>query len=664
MFLKSPRENRPSSKQFSPTIGVWLERFVKRLRRKAVLGLLYTLVGFSLVSTISFWTFISPSDNSISVDTRAAEVQGKPFSNFTFSNGERRALQWRDVIGHLNVEELFVVNPANKRDSEKGSARKLESPPEVTSTEKARTLFFKNIPLPVVCPELVIPSLIEKKALNLEDTRMNESEKYVLGDRVNRSKEFTAEGNRQLYKMYNLTEVRTPIMDSMSQLAVKVGNYSWFPGGHWKPNNCLPRWKVAIVIPFRDRSYHLPIVLKYLTPMLRRQLLEFAFYVVEQNNSLAFNRAMLMNVGFLESLNFSKWDCFIFHDVDHVPLSDLNYYGCSGMPRHFLSGADRWKYKLPYGDFFGAVTGFTTGNILTINGFPNVYWGWGGEDDEIWKRVKEAGLPVSRPQGPSGFYNVIKHHHKSAPVMKERLKLLSSFKQRHKTDGLTNIRYDKPHVEFHPLYTNITVNIQRIKQPPPPPQQQQQQQPQQPQQPPQQQQKQQQQQQKQQQQQQKQQKQKQQPPPRGAKEQVKGDQAQPDSKVKEMEEKSQPSDQSRDRLENAKKAAKLKMVGKILAENKLRGKAQPVQPASNQKEKDEKAQHGSDKLQEEAFELIQGLSEKKGKAPPAQPESHQKESADKPNDALKKTVELGKVIDKSLAKNETKPQLAASGKKT
>ena len=64
-----------------------------------------------------------------------------------------------------------------------------------------------------------------------------------------------------------------------------------------------------------------------------------------QNNSLAFNRAMLMNVGFLESLNFSKWDCFIFHDVDHVPLSDLNYYGCSGMPRHFLSGADRWKYK-------------------------------------------------------------------------------------------------------------------------------------------------------------------------------------------------------------------------------------------------------------------------------------------------------------------------------
>ena len=63
---RSPRENRPSSKQFSPTIGVWLERFVKRLRRKAVLGLLYTLVGFSLVSTISFWTFISPSDNSIS----------------------------------------------------------------------------------------------------------------------------------------------------------------------------------------------------------------------------------------------------------------------------------------------------------------------------------------------------------------------------------------------------------------------------------------------------------------------------------------------------------------------------------------------------------------------------------------------------------------------
>ena len=52
-----------------------------------------------------------------------------------------------------------------------------------------------------------------------------------------------------------------------------------------------------------------------------------------------------MNVGFLEALNYTLFDCFIFHDVDHIPLNYGNYYGCGGMPRHFISGVDRWKYK-------------------------------------------------------------------------------------------------------------------------------------------------------------------------------------------------------------------------------------------------------------------------------------------------------------------------------
>ena len=64
-----------------------------------------------------------------------------------------------------------------------------------------------------------------------------------------------------------------------------------------------------------------------------------------QANDLQFNRAMLMNVGFQQALNFTKWDCFIFHDVYHLPLNDANYYGCSHMPRHFISGADRWDYR-------------------------------------------------------------------------------------------------------------------------------------------------------------------------------------------------------------------------------------------------------------------------------------------------------------------------------
>lgn len=75
---------------------------------------------------------------------------------------------------------------------------------------------------------------------------------------------------------------------------------------------------------------------------------------------------------------------------------------------------------MPYDNFFGAVTGLTAGQIRAINGFPNVYWGWGGEDDEIWNRCKETGLEITRVKGPKGHYDVITHHHHSAPPSKDR----------------------------------------------------------------------------------------------------------------------------------------------------------------------------------------------------------------------------------------------------
>jgi hypothetical protein len=31
-----------------------------------------------------------------------------------------------------------------------------------------------------------------------------------------------------------------------------------------------------------------------------------------------------MNIGFLESLKFNKWDCFMLHDVDLLPMDEKN----------------------------------------------------------------------------------------------------------------------------------------------------------------------------------------------------------------------------------------------------------------------------------------------------------------------------------------------------
>ncbi|XP_030831473.1 beta-1,4-galactosyltransferase 5-like [Strongylocentrotus purpuratus] len=277
-----------------------------------------------------------------------------------------------------------------------------------------------------ICPYSDIPGQVGQRKLNLNETTTAHAEEHVFGPSAGKVRTFVKRANEILLKKLvdpktgNITHVDWLFDQVLNQETMNISNYWYLPGGHWKPMNCLPKWKVAILIPFRDRFYHLPILLQNLIPMLQKQLLEFSLFVVEQANQELFNRAMLMNVGFLESLNFTDYDCFIIHDVDYVPVDDRNYYGCSSMPRHFVSSSDTVPFRLPYGEFFGAVAGLTKANIRSINGFPNVYWGWGGEDDEIYKRVRDARLIITRHKGPITHYNVIKHHHESAPMAKDR----------------------------------------------------------------------------------------------------------------------------------------------------------------------------------------------------------------------------------------------------
>ena len=53
-----------------------------------------------------------------------------------------------------------------------------------------------------------------------------------------------------------------------------------------------------------------------------------------------------MNVGFKETLRFGPWDCFIFHDVDYLPMNAANYYGCDQFPRYFVGGEEKHGWKL------------------------------------------------------------------------------------------------------------------------------------------------------------------------------------------------------------------------------------------------------------------------------------------------------------------------------
>ena len=127
-------------------------------------------------------------------------------------------------------------------------------------------------------------------------------------------------------------------------------------GGESKPLNCSSNHQVAVIVPYRDRPTQLAVFLNNLHPMLIKQQLHYRIYLVNQTDSNTFNRAMLMNVGFVEAMKDHNWTCAIFHDVDLLPEDDRNLYNCPDQPRHLSVAVDKFKYRLPYKGIFGGAT--------------------------------------------------------------------------------------------------------------------------------------------------------------------------------------------------------------------------------------------------------------------------------------------------------------------
>ena len=66
-------------------------------------------------------------------------------------------------------------------------------------------------------------------------------------------------------------------------------------------------------------------------------------------------------------------------------------------------------YSLPYLSYFGGVSAFTPDQFWKVNGYSNLYFGWGGEDDDIVARIYKSGMHFSRPKKIIGGYVALHH---------------------------------------------------------------------------------------------------------------------------------------------------------------------------------------------------------------------------------------------------------------
>jgi hypothetical protein len=167
---------------------------------------------------------------------------------------------------------------------------------------------------------------------------------------------------------------------------------------------------VAIIVPYRDlhveqkREAHLkqfvPHMISFLTKLVKaRKVSDFHIYIVEQSDDgRKFNRGKLLNIGFDAAKKRSqKHDVFIFHDVDLLPQPDLAeaYATFPKTPYHIARVWDRYSNNPKY---FGGVVAFSASDFKRINGYPNTFWGWGGEDDELQLRCQALGLQWDWPR--------------------------------------------------------------------------------------------------------------------------------------------------------------------------------------------------------------------------------------------------------------------------
>ncbi|XP_071488067.1 beta-1,4-galactosyltransferase 7-like [Diadema antillarum] len=197
--------------------------------------------------------------------------------------------------------------------------------------------------------------------------------------------------------------------------------------------------KLAVVVPFRERFEELMEFVPYMHKFLNMQRVRHNIYIVNQMDNLRFNRASLINIGFL----LSKTDCdyMVMHDVDLLPRNkDLSYSYERVMrgPHHIAAPEIHPRYH--YKTFIGGILMLKREHYAEVNGMSNKFWGWGREDDEFYHRLTKANLQISKPEGiTTGPEDTFYHIHDGKKRKRDMTRLHNQKQEQFKKDSETGV---------------------------------------------------------------------------------------------------------------------------------------------------------------------------------------------------------------------------------
>lgn len=106
-----------------------------------------------------------------------------------------------------------------------------------------------------------------------------------------------------------------------------------------------------MLVPFRDRFEELLVFVPYISDFLNKQNVDFSIFILNQIDQYRFNRASLLNAGFIETKN--SYDYIVMHDVDLLPLNLNLSYSYPTMPVHLAAPELHPRYH--YTKFIGGI---------------------------------------------------------------------------------------------------------------------------------------------------------------------------------------------------------------------------------------------------------------------------------------------------------------------
>ncbi|XP_049272432.1 beta-1,4-N-acetylgalactosaminyltransferase bre-4-like [Rhipicephalus sanguineus] len=107
----------------------------------------------------------------------------------------------------------------------------------------------------------------------------------------------------------------------------------------------------------------------------------------------------------------------------------------------------------------GGVLAIKREHLFKVNGFSNLYWGWGGVDDDMAYRIKHKNLKIIRPPASVARYAMVKHHQRPESPNNIRMALVRMAWYRMNKDGLSTAKYRLVSKQVLPLYTHLLVGI-------------------------------------------------------------------------------------------------------------------------------------------------------------------------------------------------------------